>query len=139
MAYSIEIEVINQLSSVIAGLTPNIYTQNLVGTPRLLPYILIEAETDRELVSPFTGIFELKATITLTVSPEAFTNSQFDGLFQQILEQLYRDPTLASEMTTNSATLNFYIADIVSVNATILSQARTWSKSVVMDIKATTK
>ena len=42
-------------------------------------------------------------------------------------------------MTTNSATLNFYIADIVSVNATILSQARTWSKSVVMDIKATTK
>jgi hypothetical protein len=139
MAYSIELEIINQLNSVIAGLTPNIYTQNLVGTPRLLPYILIEAETDRELVSPYTGIFELKATITLTVSPEAFTNLQFDTLFQKLLEELYRDPNLASEMTASSATLEFYIADVVSVNPTILSQARTWSKSVVMDIKATTK
>lgn len=139
MAYSIEIEVINQLSSVMAGLTPNIYTQNLVGTPRQLPFILIEAETDKELVSPFTGIFELKATITFTASPDATSNLQFDGLFQQILEQLYRDPSLASEMTTNSATLEFYIADVVSVNSTIISKTRTWSKSVVMDIKATTK
>jgi hypothetical protein len=139
MAYSVEIEVINQLNSVIAGLTPNIYTQNLVGTPRETPYILIEAETDRELVAPHTGIFELKATITLTARADVTTNLQFDTLFQQLLEQLYRDPSLASEMTTNSATLEFYIADIASVNPTITSKTRTWSKSVVIDIKATTK
>jgi hypothetical protein len=140
MAYSIETEVINQLNSVaIAGLTPNIYTQNLVGTPRETPYILIEAKTDKELVSSYTGIFELTATITLTARADVTTNSQFDQLFQKILEQLYRNPSLSSEMTTNSATLQFYIADVISVNPTITSKTRTWSKAVIMDIKATTK
>ena len=141
MTSSIERDVENSLATAIttAGVTGfNIYTSERTGG-RLLPYVSILAKINSEEIAPFTGIFDLTATISYVARADTSNNEDYDSKFFEIQQAFYTDPNLASQMTTASADLEFYIADIKNIGQRIVAPTRTWAKDINMDVKVTAK
>jgi hypothetical protein len=141
MTSSIERDVENSLATAIttAGVTGfNIYTSERDGA-RLLPYVSILAKINSEEIAPFTGIFDLTATISYVARADTSNNEDYDSKFFEIQQAFYTDPNIASQMTTASADLEFYIADIKNIGQRIVAPTRTWAKDINMDIKVTAK
>jgi hypothetical protein len=141
MTSSIERDVENSLVTAIttAGVTgSNIYTSERIGG-RLLPFVSIVAKINSEEVAPFTGIFDLTATISYVARADTSNNEDYDSKFFEIQQAFYTDPNLASQMTTASADLEFYIADIKNIGQRIVAPTRTWAKDIIMDVKVTSK
>jgi hypothetical protein len=141
MTSSIERDVENSLATAIttAGVTGfNIYTSTVDGA-RLLPYVVISAKINSEEIAPFTGIFDLTATISYVARADTSNNEDYDSKFFEIQQAFYTDPSLASQMTTASADLEFYIADIKNIGQRIVAPTRTWAKDINMNVKVTAK
>lgn len=141
MTNSIERDVENAIADAIttAGVTGvNIYTSERISG-RLLPFVSIVASIKSEEIAPFTGVFDLNATITYVARADAMTDQSYDVVFQSIQQAFYTSPNLASQMTTASADLTFYIADITRVGQRIVAPSRTWAKDIFMDVKVTAK
>jgi hypothetical protein len=141
MTSSIERDVENSIANAIttAGVTgSNIYTSERTGG-RLLPFVSIVAKINSEEIAPFTGIFDLTATISYVARADTASNEGYDTDFFEIQQAFYTDPNLASQMTTASSNLEFYIADIKSIGQRIVSPTRTWAKDIIMDVKVTSK
>lgn len=141
MIASIERDVENSIATAIttAGVTGfDIYTSERTGG-RILPFVSIVARINSEEVAPFTGIFDLTATISYVARADTSNNEDYDSKFFEIQQAFYTDPNLASQMTTASADLEFYIADIRNIGQRIVAPTRTWAKDINMDIKATAK
>lgn len=141
MIASIERDVENSLATAIttAGVTGvNIYTSERIGG-RLLPHVSILAKINSEEIAPFTGIFDLTATISYVARADTSTDQGYDSKFFEIQQAFYTDPNLASQMTTASTDLQFYIADIKNIGQRIVAPTRTWAKDINMDLKVTAK
>ena len=141
MTNSIEDEVETSIANAIttAGVTGvNVYTSER-ASPRLLPFVYVDAEINSEEVAPFTGIFDLNVTISYVARADISSNQGYNEKFFEIQQALYTDPNLASQMTTASASLEFYIANITSIGKRIVSPSRTWATDILMDVKATAK
>lgn len=141
MTTSIERDVENSLVTALTSASVtgvNLYTSER-GSPRLLPYVSVVASILSEELAPYTGIFSLNVTISYTARADITSSADFDNKFFEIQQALYTDPNLASQMTTASTNLEFYIADIARIGQRISSATRTWSKDITMAIKATAK
>jgi len=141
MTNSIEDEVETSIAYAItsAGVTGvNVYTSGR-PTARLLPFVYVDAEIDSEEIAPFTGIFDLNVTVSYVARADDSTNQGYNQKFFEIQQALYTDPNLASQMTTASASLTFYIANITNIGKRIVSPSRTWATDIVMDVKVTAK
>jgi hypothetical protein len=141
MTNSIEDEVETSIANAItsAGVTGfNLFTSER-ASPRLLPFVYVDAEINNEEVAPFTGIFDLNVTITYVARADDSTNQGYDQKLFEIQQAFYTDPNLASQMTTASASLEFYIANITSIGRRIVSPSRTWATDIFMDVKVTAK
>ena len=141
MTNSIEDEVETSIANAIttAGVTGvNVYTSERAST-RLLPFVYVDAEINSEEVAPFTGIFDLNVTISYVARADTSSNQGYNEKFFEIQQAFYTDPNLASQMTTASASLEFYIANITNIGKRIVSPSRTWATDILMDVKATAK
>jgi len=141
MTSSIEKDVENSLATAIttASVTGvNIFIST-VDSVRLLPFVAISAKINSEEIAQFTGIFDLTATISYVARADISSNQGYDQKFFEIQQAFYTDPNLASQMTTASANLEFYIANIKSIGQRIVAPTRTWAKDIIMDIKVTSK
>ena len=141
MTNSIEDEVETSIANAIttAGVTGvNVYTSER-ASPRLLPFVYVDAEINSEEVAPFTGIFDLNVTISYVARADTSSNQGYNEKFFEIQQAFYTDPNLASQMTTASASLEFYIANITNIGKRIVSPSRTWATDILMDVKATAK
>jgi hypothetical protein len=141
MTISIEKEVENSIATAIAtaGVAGvNVYTST-VDSVRLLPFVTIKAEISSEEIAPFTGIFDLRATISYVARADTSNNQDYDQKFFEIQQAFYTNPNLASQMSTASDSLSFYIANIKNIGQRIVAPTRTWAKDINMDIKATAK
>lgn len=141
MTNSIEDEVETSIAYAItsAGVTGvNVYTSER-ATARLLPFVSIDAEIRSEEIAPFTGIFDLNVTISYVARADISSNQGYNEKFFEIQQAFYTDPNLASQMTTASASLEFYIANITNIGKRIVSPTRTWATDILMDVKATAK
>ena len=87
---------------------------------------------------PFSGVFRTPASITYVARADTTARADFDAKFYDILEQLYRDPDLASYLTTNS-NITFYVAKVTDDAPSVTSQNRAWSRAMTLDIIATAK
>jgi hypothetical protein len=140
MTTSIERDVENALATALTtgGVTGvNIYTSEKISG-RLLPFVSIVAQINSEEIAPFTGVFDLTATISYVARADTSTDQSYDVVFAKIQQSLYTDPNIASQMTTASGNLTFYIADIARIGQRIVAPSRTWAKDIIMDIKVTT-
>jgi hypothetical protein len=141
MTNSIEDEVETSIAYAItsAGVTGvNVYTSER-ASPRLLPFVYVDAEINSEEVAPFTGIFDLNVTVSYVARADISSNQGYNEKFFEIQQALYTDPNLASQMTTASASLEFYIANVTNIGKRIVSPSRTWATDILMDVKATAK
>jgi hypothetical protein len=141
MIISIEKEVENSIATAIAtaGVSGVYVYTSTVDTARILPFVSIQAEISSEEIAPFTGIFDLTATISFVARADTSSNQDYDEKFFEIQQAFYTDPNLASQMTTASDSLLFYIASIKNIGQRIVAPTRTWAKDIKMDIKATAK
>ena len=135
---SIEREIENGLLNAVSAVTGlNAYTSER-GDARLLPNMVAQAQIGSEVLGPFTGVFSVPATITYTARADSTTRVAFDAKFQDIMNQLYRAPDLPTYMT-NVSSVSVYVAKVTSESPQIISQNRTWSKTITLDISATAK
>ena len=135
---SIEREVENALLNVVSGVTGVNFFTSERGTARTMPSVTVQAQISGEEVMPFSGVFRTPASITYVARADTTARADFDAKFYDILEQLYRDPDLASYLTTNS-NITFYVAKVTDDSPAINGQNRTWSRAMTLDIIATAK
>ena len=135
---SIEREVENALLNVVSGIGGVNFFTSERGTARTMPSVTVQAQIGSEELVPFSGVFKTPATITYVARADTTARADFDAKFYDILEQLYRDPDLASYLTTNS-NITFYVAKVTGDTPAVISQNRTWSRAMTLDIIATSK
>ena len=135
---SIEREVEKGLLNAVSGVTGiNPYTSER-GSARLLPSLVAQASLSSEELGPFTGVFRASATLTYTARADSTSRQAFDSKFQDIMNELYRSPSLPEYMT-NATSLTVYLANVGNESPDIISQNRTWAKTISLDISATAK
>jgi hypothetical protein len=115
----------------------NFYTSER-STARTIPSVTVQAQIGSEELVPFSGVFKTPTTITYVARADTTARADFDAKFYDILEQLYRSPDLASYLTDNS-NLTFYVAKVTGDSPSVISQNRTWSRAMTLDVTATSK
>jgi hypothetical protein len=103
-----------------------------------MPSVTVQASISGEELVPFSGVFKTPASITYVARADTTARADFDAKFYDILEQLYRDPDLASYLTDHS-NITFYVAKVTGDNPAVIGQNRTWSRAMTLDITATAK
>ena len=135
---SIEREVELALLNVVSAASiPHTYTSER-NAPRLLPNLVAKATLENEILAPFSGVFDIKGTLTYSARADTGTRAGFDHEAQTIIQELYREPALPSVMTGTS-NLNVYKATISSEGQTIVSPNRTWQRTIELEISASVK
>jgi len=135
---SIEREVENALLNVVSGVTGVNFFTSERGTARTMPSVTVQASISGEELVPFSGVFKTPASITYVARADTTARADFDAKFYDILEQLYRDPDLASYLTDHS-NITFFVAKVTGDNPAVIGQNRTWSRAMTLDITATAK
>jgi hypothetical protein len=110
---SIEREVENALLNVVSGIGGVNFFTSERGTARTLPSVTVQAQIGSEELVPFSGVFKTPASITYVARADTTARADFDAKFYDILEQLYRDPDLASYLTDHS-NITFYVAKVTA-------------------------
>ena len=96
---SIEREVENALLNVVSGIGGVNFFTSERGTARTMPSVTVQAQIGSEELVPFSGVFKTPATLAFVARADTISRADFDAKFYDILEQLYRDPDLASYLT----------------------------------------
>jgi len=135
---SIEREVENALLNVVSGIGGVNFFTSEKSIARTMPSVTVQTQIGSEELIPFSGVFKTPATITYVARADTTARADFDAKFYDILEQLYRDPDLASYLTSNS-NITFYVAKVTGDSPAVISQNRTWSRAMTLDITATAK
>lgn len=135
---SIEREIEKGLLNAVSGVTGiNPYTSER-GVARFLPSLVAQASLMAEELGTFTGIFRASASLTYAARADTTSRQAFDSKFQDIMGELYRSPSLPEYMT-NVTSLTVYLANVTNESPDIISQNRTWAKTISLDISATAK
>lgn len=127
--YQLEQAIVPLFSSV-SGL--NIYTTNRTGT-KLFPSLTISARPVRQLVDPYSSVYEMEATITYSNTSAKYTETQFDEQYLEIFEDLY-SPTipLNIKIQENATDLKVFMARISRQVPTIEVNKRAWRRGIIV-------
>lgn len=127
--YQLEQAIVPLFSSV-AGL--NVYTTNRTGA-RLFPYVSISATPVRQLIGPYSGVYEMNVAINYSQTSAKYTETQFDEQYLDIFGCLYGVPVeLFAKIQDNTTDLKIYMARISAQNPTINTGKRAWQKGLVI-------
>jgi hypothetical protein len=90
----------------------SLYTQNRAGA-KVSPYITISAKTQKQLIQPYSGVYEMEVTIEVVM--RTFNASLLDEVYQYVVALLYDESTtLVQKIQNNSTNLLTYMARITS-------------------------
>lgn len=135
---SIEREVEKGLLNVVSGITGvNQYTSER-GSARTLPSLVAQSQIGSELLGAFTGVFNIPTTLTYTDRADTISRQAFDQKFQNIVDELYRNPDLPSYLT-NATSCTIYLAKVTGESPQVISRNRTWARQITLEINATAK
>ena len=127
--YQLEQSIASLFSSV-TGV--NVYTTTRTGA-RLFPYIAISARPVRQLVTPYSGVYEMEVAVNYSDSSAKVSFSTFDSTYLDIFACLYgTGQTLQFEIQDNSTDLHVYMARISSQTPTIQIAKRAWQRGLVI-------
>ena len=127
--YQLEQSIASLFSSV-TGV--NVYTTTRTGA-RLFPYIVISARPIRQLVTPYSGVYEMEVSVDYSDSSAKVSFSTFDSTYLDIFACLYgTGQTLVFEIQDNSTDLHVYMARISSQTPTIQIAKRAWKRGLVI-------
>jgi len=112
--------------------TANVYGSNRTGA-KLFPYVAISARPVRQLVTPYSGVFEMEVTVDYSDSSVLTTKEDFDSEYLNIFSHLYdNSTTLVDQIEFHSVNLKTYMARISSQTPTIQVAKRAWKRGLVI-------
>jgi len=110
----------------------NIYTTNRVGA-KLFPYVTISARPSRQLIDPYSGVYEIDVSIDYSQTSAKYSESQFDEQYLNVFSELYSpDLPLNAKIQENATDIKIYMARISSQSPTIEIAKRAWRKGLVL-------
>lgn len=114
--YELEQAIYGILEDINDGVTTSpvisLYTQNRIGA-KVSPYITISAKTQKQLVQPYSGVYEMEVTIEVVI--RTFNVALIDEVYQYVVSLLYDEATtLVQKIQLNSTNLKTYMARITS-------------------------
>ena len=128
--YQLE-QAIVPLFSAVTGL--NVYTTSRTGS-RLFPYVSISATPARQLISPYSGVYEMNVAINYSQTSAKYSETQFDEQYLDIFGSLYSTPVeLQAKIQDNTTDLKIYMARISAQNPTINTGKRAWQRGLVIN------
>lgn len=134
MEYQLE-EAITPLFSAVNGL--NIYTTNRTGA-RVFPYVSISAKSLRQLIDPYSGVYELSVSIEYSQTAAKYDQDEFDGQYLEVFSSLYSpDLPLNAKIQEHATDIKIYMARISAQSPTIETAKRAWKKGIVVTAVAT--
>jgi hypothetical protein len=127
--YQLEQSIASLFSSV-TGV--NIYTTTRTG-PKLFPYIAISANPVGQLVTPYSGVYDMQVSVDYSNTSAKVSFSTFDSTYLDIFACLYgTGQSLQFEIQDNSTDLRVYMARISSQTPTIEVGKRAWRRGLVI-------
>lgn len=127
--YQLEQAIVPLFSS-ITGL--NVYTTNRTGE-KLFPYVSISAKPARQLVNPYSGVYEMAVAVNYANTSAKYTSSQVDEQYLEIFEDLYSPiPELNIKIQDGATDLRIYMARISSQTPSIIVNKRAWVRGLVI-------
>jgi hypothetical protein len=135
---SIEREVENALLNVVSGIGGVNFFTSERGTARTCRASRFKHRSGQRSLCLFRACSKPPPPLTYVARADTTARADFDAKFYDILEQLYRDPDLASYLTDHS-NITFYVAKVTGDTPAVISQNRTWSRAMTLDITATAK
>ena len=127
--YQLEQAIVPIFTSV-SGL--NIYTTNRTGA-RLFPYVTISAKPVRQLVGPYSGVYEMNVAVNYSQTSARYSETQFDEQYLEIFGSLYSTPVeLLAKIQDNTTDLRVYMARISSQTPTISVGKRAGQRGLVI-------
>lgn len=128
--YQLEQAIVPLFNS-ITGL--NVYTTNRTGS-RLFPYISISATPVRQLIDPYSGVYEMNVAVNYSQTSAKYSETQFDEQYLEIFGSLYSTPVeLFAKIQDNATDLRVYMARIASQTPTINVGKRAWQRGLVIN------
>lgn len=128
--YQLEQAIVPLFSS-ITGL--NVYTTNRTGN-KILPNVTISAKPVRQLVSPYSGVYEMNVAVNYSQTSAKYSETQFDEQYLEIFGSLYSVPVeLFAKIQNNTTDLKIYMARISAQSPTIIVDKRAWQKGLVIN------
>jgi len=110
----------------------NVYTKTRTGA-KLFPYISIASTPIRQMITPYSGVFEIEVAVNYSDTTAKTSSSAFDETYLDIFASLYgTQNSLAFEIQDNSVDLKVYMARISSQTPTIQVAKRAWQRGLVI-------
>ena len=110
----------------------NVYTTTRTGA-KLFPYIAISARPVRQLVTPYSGVYDMQVSVDYSDTSAKVSFSTFDSTYLDIFACLYgTGQSLQFEIQDNSTDLKVYMARISSQTPTIEVGKRAWKRGLVI-------
>jgi len=118
------------LFSAVTGV--NVYTTTRIGA-KLFPYIAISAKPVGQLVTPYSGVYEMEVSVDYSDTSAKVSASTFDSTYLDIFASLYgAGQSLQFEIQDNSIDLHVYMARISSQTPTIQIAKTAWNRGLVI-------
>jgi hypothetical protein len=123
------------LFSAVTGV--NVYTTTRIGA-KLFPYIAISAKPVGQLVTPYSGVYEMEVSVDYSDTSAKVSASTFDSTYLDIFGSLYgTGETLTYEIESNAVYLQVYMARISSQTPTIQIAKTAWRRGLVLSVICT--
>jgi hypothetical protein len=131
-----------QLEHAVASLINDSTTVNVYGTNRtgakLFPYVTVTTKPIRQLVTPYSGVYEMEVAVDYSNSSALISRDAFDAEYLNIFAHLYdNSTTLVDQITSHSVYLKTYMARISSQTPTIQIAKRAWNRGLVLSVICT--
>ena len=118
------------LFSAVTGV--NVYTTTRIGA-RLFPYIAISAKPVGQLVTPYSGVYNMEVSVDYSDTSAKVSANTFDSTYLEIFASLYgTGQSLQFEIQDNSIDLHVYMARISSQTPTIQIAKTAWRRGLVI-------
>jgi len=110
----------------------NCYGTNRIGA-RLFPYVVVSAQPVRQLVTPYSGVYEMQVSVDYSDSSALIDKDAFDAEYLNIFSNLYdNSTTLVNQIESHSVRLKTYMARISSQTPTIQIAKSAWKRGLVI-------
>lgn len=131
-----------QLEHAVSSLINDSTTVNVYGTNRtgakFFPYVSVSAKPVRQLVTPYSGVYEMEVSVDYSDSSATISKDAFDAEYLNIFSHLYdNSTTLLDQIESHSIKLKTYMARISSQTPTIQVAKRAWKRGLVLNVICT--
>lgn len=138
MSQSIQYNIEDAIASLLSGVSGlNVYKSNRIGK-RLFPYATIQSNINEQLLSPYSGVYDINVGINYSDTAAKISQENFDATYCQIFEAFYNEsPTLTIKIQNEILDTKIFMARILSQTPSIRTEKDAWQRGLTINVFAT--